>query len=174
MKVMSYTSSALMLNKKISFGDDCGYMPDSYRPSNAMKEMRRNGYVIRGTNTKDAFERLYDDVNYVLNVTEKRADAISHKDYLENPNVDRKIKLIVKRWEIAKNDFANMMTKFWNVSKNNIQSKEVVTDFLTKTEGMKKPNFIQMFFPKYTEYLKKEGVIKDVVYYFLKDGLHVL
>lgn len=174
MRVMSYTTPALTLNKNISFGDDCGYVPNSFRPSNAMKEMRRNGYIIRGVNTKDAFERFYDDVNHVLNATEKKPEAISQAEFLKNPNVDRRIKFVVKRWDMAKNDFANMMTKFWNVGKNNIQSKEVVADFLTKTEGMKKPNFFQSFLPKYTEYLKKEGVIQDVVYYFLKDGLHIL
>jgi len=139
-----------------------------------MEEMSRNGYVVRGIDTKDAFTRLYNDVDAVLNATEAKPYAISNKAYQQNSNVSRNVKYVVKRWEMAKEDFANMMTKFWNTGKNNIKSSEVVTDFLTKTEGMKKPNFFQMFLPKYTEYLTKDGIIKDVVNYFLKDGKHML
>lgn len=174
MRVMSYNAPSVALNKKISFGDDCGYVPNQFRTTQAMEEMSKNNYVIRGTSTKDAFTRFYNDVDAVLNATERKPYAISNKEFQQNSNVGRNIKYVVKRWDMAKEDFANMMTKFWNSSKNNIQSKEVVTEFLTKTEGMKKPNFFQMFFPKYTEYLTKDGIIKDVVNYFLKEGKHML
>ena len=174
MKVMSYTASSYASAKKISFGDDCGYVPSTYNRANAMEEMSKNGYIIRGTNTKDAFTRLYSDVDAVLNYTERKPNAISYKAYQENSNVSTNIKYLVRRWDMAKEDFANMMTKFWNTSKNNIQSKDVVTEFLTKTEGMKKPNFFQMFLPKYTDYLTKNSIIDDVVRLFLKNGKHML
>ena len=173
MKIMSYAPN-YSINKKISFGDDVGYVPNQFRTTQAMEEMSKNGYVVRGVNTKDAFERLYTDVDAVLNATEAKPYAISNKTYQQNSNVGKNIKYIVKRWEMAKEDFANMMTKFWNTSNKNIQAKEVATEFLTKTEGMKKPNFFQMFLPKYTEYLTKEGIIQDVVKYFLKEGKHML
>lgn len=185
MQVRNLTNVSLRPNlytvsnkRNISFGDDCGYVPDWYRPSDAMKDMKNKGYVIQGINTKDAFDRLYNDVNCELNLRASMPDAVWIKEYQSNAAYqdNRKIKYTVHNMSLEKEDFSSMLTRFWQKNKNNAFNdvKGTVTDFLTNTEGMKKPNFFQMFMAKFANYIEKQTILTDVVKCFLKEGRHRL
>ena len=174
MKIAAYKSTN-SIQRQISFGDDCGYVPNQFKSQHAMEKMSKEGYIIRGINTKDAFERLYADVDGVLKQTADRPDTITIEQFKQGTvKANSNTKYMVGKWEMAKAEFSNMMTSFWNASKNKINSKNVVADFLTQSEGLSKPNFFQRLGSKYEKYILKEGVIENVVKFFLKDGKHML
>ena len=173
MKITAY-SAPISAQKKVSFGDDPGYIPNSFRPENAMEKMSKEGYIVRGTSTRDAFERLYTDVDGVLLQTSRRPDAITIEKARESSAISRDIKYMVEKWEIAKGDFSSMMTSFWNGHKNKIQDKNVVYEFLAQHEGLPKPNFFQRFTSKYQQYMMKENILENVIKFFLKNGKHGL
>ena len=173
MKITAY-SAPISAQKKVSFGDDCGYIPNSFRPENAMEKMSKEGYVVRGTSPRDAFNRLYTDVEGVLLQTAKRPDAITVEQARQTSSIDHNIKYMVEKWNMAKNDFSNMMTSFWNGYKNKIQDKNVIYEFLAQNEGLSKPNFFQRFSSKYQQYMVKENILENVIKSFLKNGKHGL
>ena len=164
--------------KNVSFGDDCGYTPDWYKPTNAMTDMRNKGYIIQGYDSRDAFERFYDDVSKELAVRAKQPDAVWFSEYQKNPAYqdNRAIKRTVHNWNFSREDVTGLLSRFWDRNKNNPfnDTKGAVTNFLTNSEGMKKPNFFQMFLPKFTPYLERDSLLTDVVKLFLKDGRHRL
>ena len=96
MKISSY-SAPVVVQKKVSFGDDPGYIPNSFRVENAMEQMSKEGYIVRGTSTKDAFERLYTDVDGVLLKTSRRPDAITIEQARQTSSIDRNIKYMVEK-----------------------------------------------------------------------------
>ena len=173
MKISSY-SAPVVVQKKVSFGDDPGYIPNSFRVENAMEQMSKEGYIVRGTSTKDAFERLYTDVDGVLLKTSRRPDAITIEQARQTSSIDRNIKYMVEKWEMTKSDFSNMMTSFWNGHKNKVQEKNVIYEFLAQHEGLSKPNFFQRFTSKYQNYMVKENILENVIKFFLKNGKHGL
>ena len=136
MLVQSIPSYAVS-RRNVSFGDDC-YAPSSYRPKNAMNDLKAHGYEIR--------------------------------------TYDNTLKYTVSEWELPRDTFSSLLTRFWEKNKTNNFSdvKGSVTNFLTNVEGMEKPGFFQSFMSKFADYFKKEGVLTDVVKIFLKDGKHRL
>ena len=160
--------------RNVSFGDDCGYTPEWYKPSNAMTDMKNKGYIIQGYDNRDAFERFYDDVSKELAVRASKPDAVWFSEYQKNPAYqdNRAIKRTVHNWNFSREDVTGLLSRFWdrNKGKSIYNTKETVTDFLTNSEGLKKPNFFQMFLPKFTPYLEKDNLLTDVVKLFLKDG----
>ncbi len=172
-----YRQSTVRSKRNVSFGDDCGYIPNSYTTTNAMSDMKKKGYVIQGINTRDAFVRMYNDVNGELAYRASMPDSMWYKEYLQNGNsYDDSIKYTVQDWKLQRDDFVGMMTRFWQKNKNSKFNniKEMVTDFLTNSEGLQKPNFFQMFSSKFANYLEKKSVLTDVINFFLKDGRHRL
>lgn len=175
MLVQSIPSYAVS-RRNVSFGDDC-YAPSSYRPKNAMNDLKAHGYEIHGNGTRDAFEKLYDDVNSVLSTMARSKDGVWKRDYERGVRTyDNTLKYTVSEWELPRDTFSSLLTRFWEKNKTNNFSdiKGSVTNFLTNVEGMEKPGFFQSFMSKFADYFKKEGVLTDVVKIFLKDGKHRL
>ena len=162
--------------RNISFGDEC-YVPNSYRPANAMNDLKKHGYVIQGNGTRDAFERLYDDVNSVLSTMARTKDGVWKKDYDRGVRAyDNTLKYTVSEWELPRDTFSGLLTRFWEKNKTSNLSdvKSSVTNFLTTSEGMQKPGYFQSFMSKFADYLNKETVLTNVIKTFLKDGHHRL
>ena len=164
--------------RNISFGDYCGYIPNRYDYSDAMENMKKRGYVIQGYNNKNAFERLYDDVAGQLANRASKSDAVWIEEYRANSDYqdNRAIKDIVCKWKLAKEDVAGLLTRFWERNKNDKfnNTNAAVKNFLINSEGMKKPNFFQMFMPKFATYIERDALLTTVVNIFLKEGRHRL
>ena len=142
-----------------------------------MFDLRDKGYVLSGSSNLDAFERLYDKVDLELKQTANSTSGVWLKDLSQgNRFNDRTVKKAVVPWEITKNEFAALLNRFWNLNKDNkfVDVKLAITNFLTNSEGLKKPSFFQMFSSKSFEYTKRANAISMVVYNFLKPGCHKL
>ena len=130
-----------------------------------------------GSGTRDAFERLYDDVNSVLSTMARTKDGVWKKDYDRGVRAyDNTLKYTVSEWELPRDTFSGLLTRFWEKNKTSNLSdvKSSVTNFLTTSEGMQKPGFFQSFMSKFADYLNKETVLTNVIKTFLKDGHHRL
>lgn len=162
---------------QVNFKDENMYIPPSYSEHDAMREMSKEGYVLKGSIAKDAFEKFYDDIDNRLKETAKPPKGVWHHNYIQGEGFnDRKIKYVVEKWDMSKKDFATLLTKFWDDNKSSSfkDVKLAITNFLTNREGLAKPSFWQIFSTKFTEYNMKSNILENVTNLFLKAGKHTL
>lgn len=163
--------------KQVTFRDDDTYMPPSYDAGDAMIDLSRRGYVIKGQTTRDAFEKLHDDITSEINKTATAPSGVWFNDWANGYRFnDKTVKFAVKKWGMKKEDFASLLTRFWEANRGNrfINQEQAISNFLTNFEGLSKPSFFENLFSRPTEYISKKIVIDNIVTLFLKNGKHQL
>ncbi|MBE7711338.1 MAG: hypothetical protein E7Z92_04270 [Cyanobacteria bacterium SIG31] len=162
---------------QLTFRDDDTYFPPSYDYSDAMGDLNKRGYILQGKDSRDAFERLYQDVDNVLTETATNPTGVWYKDWANGFRFnDKSVKHAVQQWDMKKEEFVSLLSRFWESNKGNrfVDTKLAITNFLTNSEGLTKPGFFQMFSSKAAEYNKKFYTINNVISNFLKTGKHRL
>lgn len=179
MKIKSYASTYQPLNnsrKNVSFGDDCGGELFTYE--HAMKKLREQKYVVKGSTTQDAFGTLYDDVNNVFRVV-RLADEQKMKKSFFSIHTEHE----VVNWDLPRDKFVETMTKFWENCKNEVskiketgpQLEELLEHFMKNIDKTKKLGFWESILTNTNDYYyDKMGAIRTVFENFLKTGLHKL
>ena len=164
---------------QITFRDDNTYIPPSYSAYDAMADLSKQGYIIQGNSTKDAFEKAHDEINNELERKAKAADGVWHDDLAQGYRYnDRSVKRAVVKWTMPKEDFSALLTRFWEVNKTNPfrNVKESIANFLINYEGLSKPSFFEkikeIFNP--SKYTIQESLLEKVTNSFLKNGQHKL
>jgi hypothetical protein len=165
--------------RQVTFRDDDTYMPPFYDAGHAMTELSEKGYILQGKTTQDAFEKLHDDVNALLKEKATASTGVWHHDWVNGVRYnDKSLKQVVVRWGEKKDEFAGMLTRFWESNKFNkfVNIKQTVANYLTNFEGIQPPSFFEKIFSRHEsmKYINKEVDISNVIYLFLKPGKHRL
>lgn len=173
MKVQSISSAGFENSRNLAFGD--GQVSDNFGPREAMEKLKKDGYVLRGNNNQDAFEKLYDKIDdtYAGLIKDKR--AVEYDKY--TPSVfGKEPDYLIMRSKVQRNEFAAVLSKFWDkVRGTKINDVDVaVRDFLVNTQGMEKPNFFQRFSSRFAKYIDLETILEAVTQNFIKTGQHGL
>lgn len=163
-ELTSNYSNKSVMKKNVSFGDDCG--PILYGYDDAMKKLRKSNYIVNGYNNTNAFNKLYEDVDKVLQNKKLTTDAMDVR---------------VIDMEISKEQFSGLMSRFWENSKKQLasvwdsfkQRDALIQNFLIKNEGIKKPGFWAGLFGG-SEFYMKNRIIDTVIEHFIKTGQHRL
>ena len=166
--------------RQVNFKDDNTYIPgEHYTVSNSLQKLSSEGYIVQGKTNADAFEKLHHDLNDDLRKTAQARSSVWHHEWVEGYRFnDKSVKRIVYAWGMSKDKFTKLLTRFWEVNKNNSFKNvdDSVANYLENYEGLKKPSFwekITSFFSP-SEYTVKQRVLKVVTNLFLKNGQHKL
>lgn len=163
---------------QVNFKDDNTYLPPKYDEFDAMRDLKQEGYTLKGPIAKDAFEKLYTDVDTRLAKVAEPPTGVWFSEHIQTGKGigDRKVKYAVDKWSLTKDEFTKLLTRFWEDNKlsNFNDVKLAITNFLTNREGLAKPSFWQIFSSKFTEYNIKSATISNVVENFIKTGKHNL
>ena len=164
---------------QITFRDDNTYIPPSYSAYDAMADLSKQGYIIQGNSTKDAFEKAHDEINKELERKANAPDGVWEVDLAQGHRYnDRSVKRAVVKWTLPKEDFSGLLTRFWSVNNSNSfkNIKESIANFLINYEGLEKPSFFtrikEIFNP--SKYTRQEMLLENVTNLFLKKGQHKL
>ena len=163
---------------QVAFRDDNTYIPPRYNEFDAMRDLRKEGYILKGPVAKDAFEKFYKDVDAKLAKTAEPPSGVWFSEHIETGKGlgDRKVKFAVDRWSLTKDEFTRLLTRFWEDNKlsNFKDVKLAITNFLTNREGLTKPSFWQIFSSSAAKYNIRSATIETVVDNFIKTGKHTL
>lgn len=158
--------------RQVAFGD--GSMPNAFGHYEAMERLKNKGYIIKGSDNKDAFGKLYDDVNDSFEAMVRSKKGVYSENY--SPSWNNEPDFVVHKWDVQRDKFVNVLSKFWEKNKhskiNDVDS--AVTNFLVNTEGLQKPGFFQRFSSRFAEYVHLESILEDVTKMFIKTGKHNL
>ena len=165
-------ATPIKTQRNITFGD-WETQAELFKPRDAIKTLSEDGYRLSGSTNKDSFERLYDDMHKVLS---KKAN-MTRGTWKENySGYDDRIKIVVERIEGTKEEFAGMLTRFWENIKvtKPIKASQAVEQFLENVEGIKKPGFFESLLPGKETFFKKADILENVFDHFIKTGKHML
>lgn len=173
MKVQSISSANFNNSRNLTFGD--GQISDNFGPREAMEKLRKEGYVLKGNNNREAFERLYDKIDdtYAALIKDKKAveyDKYTPKVFGSEPDY------LIMRSKVQRKEFADVMMRFWDKNRGAkiIDVDTAVKNFLVNSEGMEKPNFFQRFSSRFAKYIDLETILESVTNNFIKTGKHGL
>ena len=173
MKIQSISSANFNNSRNLTFGD--GQVSDNFGPRESMEKLRKDGYLLKGSNNRDAFEKLYDKIDdtYAGLINSKK--AVEYEKY--KPSVfGSEPDYLIMRSKVQKKEFADVMMRFWD----NIRGSKVtdvdtaVKNFLVNAEGMERPNFFQRFSSRFAKYIDLETILESVTNNFIKTGKHGL
>ena len=95
---------------QLTFKDDDTYFPPTYSCWDAFNSISEQGYIIEGKTTKDAFEKLHDDVNADLVRVVNSGKGVWREKLATGYRFnDRSVKYAVDKWEYPKEDFARLL-----------------------------------------------------------------